>query len=373
MAVDGETRVIGPWDKMKSSFGGMLLGLVLLPGAFVITCIASKREQASEVFKGALPAAEANKAAAASKAVYATGTLDSEMIGDPQFVKPGRYLSLSRSAEMYAWEQKKETKKEKDGNTTIEKDVYDCKLTWTSKPDTNVGSKKGCEGKSNPSPTTSSASFTPGRITIASAGATYPVNPTKLDAVGLPGVKLTKNELTADLSEYSGSFYFKASCATSSPAAGCERVSFSGTTYKEGETYTVIGALPSGQFEEYSTGKTGMLAGSWLKVGPGSFEGTMKAISSADSKWTMGWFLGSVVCFWLGLTMLTGPILQLIEFIPLIGGFGKGLIQVVFGVFSFVIMGLSFIIIEYFWLILLLVVAIAGFLIYKKKSSPATA
>ncbi len=368
MAVEGETRVIGPWEKIKNSFGGMIIGLFLLPGAFVVVYVASKREQASEVMKDAVPAAQA--AQAGKKAVYATGTLDSDMIGDPQFVKPGRYLSLRRTAEMYAWEQKKETKKEKDGNTTKETDVYDCKMVWTSSPDANVGSKKGCEGKSNPSPSYASASFAPSRVTITASGATYTMNVGAIDAVGLPSVKISKSDLTTDLSESGSYFYPQASCS-SSAKVGCERISFSGTRYDEGKTYTAVGRLEGTQFEEYSTGSSGLMAGHWLKLGPGSFKDTMGAVSSADSKWTLGWYIASVVCFWLGLVLLTGPILQLIEFIPIIGGFGEGLIKFVFLIFSVVVMGLAFLIIEYFWFILIAIIALAAFLIFKKKKTAA--
>lgn len=150
------------------------------------------------------------------------------------------------------------------------------------------------------------------------------------------------------MTEYSGAFYPEAACATSSPKAGCEKITFSGTSYEAGKDYTAVGKLVGNQFEEYSTGKSGILAGHWLKLGPGSFKETMSAVSSADSGWTIGLYLGSVFCFWLGLVLLAGPILQLIEFIPIIGGFGEGLIKVIFGVFSFVIMGLAFLIVKLF-------------------------
>lgn len=370
MAIE-ETRAVGPWEQMKNSFGGMLIGLLLLPGAFFIVYISTCREQASVEMKGALPASEAAKAAADNKPVYATGKLDSSPVGDPQFVKPGKYLKLSRSAQIMAWVHKETTKTEGSGTTKKETKTYDCKLEWTSSPDLNVGSKKGCEGKTNFSATYSSADFAADSVTINSSGTTYSLNPSAIDPVKLPGAKVQKSDLTRDMTEYSGAFYPEAACATSSPKAGCEKITFSGTSYEAGKDYTAVGKLVGNQFEEYSTGKSGILAGHWLKLGPGSFKETMSAVSSADSGWTIGLYLGSVFCFWLGLVLLTGPILQLIEFIPIIGGFGEGLIKVIFGVFSFVIMGLAFLIIKYFLFILLGLALIAGFLIYKKKSAPA--
>lgn len=370
MAVVGETRIIGPWQKLKDSFVGILFGLIFLPAAFLVVYVASKREQASVAFRGALPVAHADQALAQHRAVFATGSLDSAPLGDPQFVKPGRYLSLYRTAEEYAWKQKKETRKEQDGNTTRETDVYDCTLTWTSSPDADVGSKQGCEGKSNPAPRYASERLLPSWVTVAANGTAYRVNPLTLDPVSMPGARIAQPDLLSPMTQSGGAYYPDASCGQS-PRLGCERIRFAGTSYQAGATYTVIGAYLNGQFEEYRTGRGGLLAGSWLKVGPGNFNQTLRDIARADAWWTLVWYGASVICFWLGLVLLTGPILLLIDFIPIIGGLGRGLITISFFLFSLLVMGLSFLIIEYFWIIMIALLALAAFLLFRRQKAAA--
>jgi len=352
-----------PWEKIKSSIFGMLIGIVLLPASFFVVYQAAHRAQASEVFKDAVSAA--NAASAGGKGVYATGKLSSSPVGDPDFVRPGNYLSLRRSAEVRAWKQ---VKKGEDSN---KKAIYECQLEWTSSPTSSIGSKDGCEGKPSYTASYKGTSFSPDSVSIAADGQTYSVNPGQLAGEGMPGVKLSKDQLTRDLTQEGDYFYLDASCARNENA-GCERVSFSGTTYDPAADYTVIGRFSGGAFSEYTAG-SGTTGRSFLKVAPGNFKAAMKALDSADSKGTMWYFFGATGMFWLGLVLLTGPLLQLISFIPVIGGFGKGLIQFVFAVVAFVVMGLSFLLIEYWYLVLLLVVAVAGFLIYKKKSAPAAA
>ncbi len=348
-----------PWEKIKSSIAGMLIGIVLLPASFFVVYQAAHRAQASEVFRDAVAAG--NAASAGAKGVYATGKLSSSPVGDPDFVRPGNYLSLHRSAEVRAWSQVKKG----DSN----KPVYECKLEWTSSPSSNIGSKDGCEGKPSYTASYKNTSFSPDSVTIVADGQTYSVNPGQLEGEGMPAVNLSKEQLTRDLTQDGDYFYLDASCARNANA-GCERVSFSGTTYDPAADYTVIGKFAGGAFSEYTAG-SGTTGRSFLKVAPGNFKTAMKALDSADSKGTMWYFVGATGMFWLGLVLLTGPLLQLISFIPVIGGFGKGLIQFVFAVVALVVMGLSFLLIEYWYLVMLLVAAVAGFLIYKKRSSPA--
>lgn len=52
--------------------------------------------------------------------------------------------------------------------------------------------------------------------------------------------------------------------------------------------------------------------------------------------------------------MFASPFLELIEYIPLIGGFGAGLIRVILFLLAFFVMGLPFLLIEYWYLVLLL-------------------
>ncbi len=361
MADVTETQVITPWDKLKKSVGGMLIGVILLPLSFVILSFSTCREKASEVLKGAFPVAEAQKAAAEKKAVYATGKIQADPIGDPEFIKPGPYLELERSGEIYAWVHKEETKEEKDGNTTKKTTRHYCQLEWTSKPDENVSSQKGCEGKYNKPRTIKDQSFS-AQVFVAAGGSTYSVSDS-VDYEGMPALKVSSaNLINPNLPNKDGKFYPDGVCET----MGCERISFSGTTYTPGADHTVVGGLTGTNFVEFSTGKEGLMAGKFLKLGPGDYKSVMKAVASSDSTATMIIFAISVAAFWAGLVLLSGPVIQIIEFIPFVGGLGSGLIKVVFGIFAFIIMGITFLLIKFWWVVLLVVVG-GGFALYMMK------
>ena len=69
-----------------------------------------------------------------------------------------------------------------------------------------------------------------------------------------------------------------------------------------------------------------------------------------------------------GLSLLVGPLLTLIEFIPLIGDFGAGLIRFIFFVFAFFTMGITFLLIEYWYLVLIFFVLVAVAILFIAKS-----
>lgn len=363
------TQVIGPLEKLKNSIGGMFLGIILLPAAFWVGWQASHREQASEVLQGALPVEQAAKAEADKKAVWATGQIQAEPLGE-KYIKPGPYLRLSHSGQIYAWEKK--TKTEKQGNTDVKK-TY-CEKGWTSNPALDLASVESydnsCRNASENIARTIQDDAVTQDFSLKTASAAYAVGNT-VEFYGLPGVTIKQDNLNPEtpLTENDGYFYPRSDCATS-PTVGCERISFSGTSYDPASTYCVVGTPKGNSFAPYQGPEN-----SYLIVGPTDYTTTMKKVSDSDKMGTIIWFAASVLCFWLGLVLLTGPIIQLIEFIPFIGGFGAGAIRFVFLIVSFVIMGLFFLLVEYWYIVLLLIAAGVGALIFlkKKKGAPAAA
>ena len=75
----------------------------------------------------------------------------------------------------------------------------------------------------------------------------------------------------------------------------------------------------------------------------------------------LSWFLMTT-----GFTMLFGPITHLLSVIPGLGGLTKGLLFIVFGIISAIIVFVSYIGIKYWWVILLAVFAVMGYFIYKQ-------
>ena len=355
------------FGKMKESLKGVLVGIILIPASFVIVFIASQREQASEVLEGAMPFEKAAEAAKEKKAVYMTGKLQAEPIGDG-YLKPGPYLSINRTAQMYAYVSKEETKEVEKNGKKEKEPVYKCVEEWTSNPG-KADDGKGCrdERKTNPGQTLSdfSTGVTPSLIFD---GKTWPM----ADSVGytnMPGIDLSADKLSGTYTVDGSYLYTDSTCNTTSPRIGCERLSYSGTSYDPAGEYTALGTPGNGRIDGFVADS----GDSYLRVGPGKVEQVMESLNTEDSIMTIVLFAASVLCLGIGLSMLVGPFLELIEYIPLIGGFGAGLIRVILFISAFVVMGLSFLLIEYWYLVLLLFVVgiIAAIVIAKKRKTAA--
>jgi len=364
-----EVTVFSGWDQIKQSLKGFLIGILLIPASFIVVYIASQREQASEVLENALALNHAGKAATEKKAVHASGKIKARPLGDPIYVKPGPYLKLSRSGQIYAWVQQKETKTEKQGTKKVEKTTYDCEEEWTSSPDLNIGSKKGCSGKYNyPRKYFKDASFS-ARVNLDVGGKDYTID-SSVNLIGMPTADINKENLTQPLHQSDKYFYHDSRCAENT-TIGCERVSFSATTYDSKSDHTVIGTPAGRSMKPYVSDEDNK----YLYLGPGTFSNVLDEIASQDAMWTWILFGISVLLMGGGLSLLVGPLLQLIEFIPFIGGFGAGLIRVIFFIFAFFIMGLTFLLIEYWYvvLILFLILLILIIVIVKKRKGEAPA
>lgn len=364
-----ERTVITPMDKIKNSIKGFLIGLALIPGSFIVVYYASQREQASEVLEGAFPIEKIAEATKEKKAIYVTGKIEAQELGDGQFVKPGNYLEISRSGEVYAWVQKVTETSREEGNTTVKEKSYDCETKWTASPDLNIGSKKGCEGKRNPGVQTES--FNGSRAPYIVTSSTKYATGSGLEYTGMPSLELSDEDLVDAYPREGNDIYFEDACK-SSPSVGCQRVSISGTAYDPESDHTVVGWANGGNLVGFQGEDD-----SYLELGPGSYKDVMSSLSSSDSMMTLILFAISVLMFGGGLSMLVGPLLQLIEFIPFIGKFGAGTIRFIMFVFAFIVMGLTFLLIEYWYIVLILAVILTAVAIYvgisRSKKSPATA
>lgn len=355
------------FGKMKESLKGVLVGVILIPASFVIIFIASQREQASEALEGAMPFDKAAEAAKKKKAVYMTGRLEAEPIGDG-YLKPGPYLSINRTAQMYAYVSKEETKEVEKNGKKEKVTTYKCVEEWTSNPG-NADDGQGCrnERKSNPVQTLSDFSI---RVTpsLIFNGKTWSI----ADSVGytnMPGIDLSADKLAGTYTIDGNYLYIDPICKTTSPRIGCERLSYSGMSYDPSGEYTVLGTPGNGRIDGFVADS----GDSYLRVGPGKVEQVMESLNTEDSIMTIVLFAASVLCLGMGLSMFASPFLELIEYIPLIGGFGAGLIRVILFILAFFVMGLTFLLIEYWYLVVLLfaVGIIAAIVTAKKRKTSA--
>ena len=194
-------------------------------------------------------------------------------------------------------------------------------------------------------------------------GITYSISKKDRDYVGMPSVSITEADMIGAYPYSDGKFYENDGCARS-PTVGCERFSYSGIAYDPAAEHTVVGMLEGKSFEPFKD---------FLLVGAGDYNTVMSAKASEDTMWTWILFGAAVLCLGGGLSLLVGPLLTLIEFIPIIGDFGAGLIRFVFFAFAFVTMGITFLLIEYWWLVLIFFVLVVAAIVFIAKSRKSKA
>lgn len=355
-------------EKMMGSIKGVLVGLVLIPVSFFIVYLASHREQASEVLEGALPYEKLAEAQKQKRAVHMTGQIQAAPLTDGEYLKPGPYLSIHRDAEMYAYVAKEEKKDVEKNGKKEKQTVYKCVEEWTSSP-AGKDNGKGCQDamKHNPPQTQHDANVT-ANPSLLVQGKSWAIA-SSVSYTGMPGISLSADKLTRPLTVNGSYAYLDAGCA-STPHVGCERLSFTGTSFDPAAEYTAVGMPGNGTIDGY-TAKSG---DTYLRVGPGKYEAVMTSLNKSDRWGTIALFAGAVFCLGLGLSLLVGPFLELIEYIPLIGGFGAGLIRVILFVISFFVIGFAFLVMEYWYLVLLLfALIIGGTIMLAKRKKAATA
>jgi predicted negative regulator of RcsB-dependent stress response len=87
MATIETTVEKGFLEKLKDSFKGVLLGLILIPVSFVVVYYASQREQSSEILEKSLPYEQLSKAKEKKLPIFIEGNLKANPISDELYLK----------------------------------------------------------------------------------------------------------------------------------------------------------------------------------------------------------------------------------------------------------------------------------------------
>lgn len=354
----------GIWDSVKGALAGFF---IIIPLSFVVVYYASQREQASEVLKKAIPY-QKEKNAKEDQPVYVTGKIKAEPISDNLFLKSGSYLIIKRKSEIYAYESTKRSEKYKEGNTEKEKVIYECKLNWVSNPEESIKGK-GCESESkiNPKKTIPDGSNST-KPSILYEGTEMTIEGEISYISNMPPINIREEDLLRKMYQKGDYFYSTQSCIEN-PSLGCERISFTGISYNPQKEYTVIASVKDNKIVPFIS-KSGS---KYVQMGEGTFKEAFSALEKSDTQMTIILFALSVILFWIGSTMTINPLLSLVEYIPIIGNFGAGLIRFVMLIFSLILMGITFLLIEYWYLILLLGILLIFGLLFLAKQKKQTA
>lgn len=143
-------------ERISKSVGGILFGVVLFFGSFVLLWWNEGSQDLSKVAKEAvlIESTQAAPESAQGGIVAIAGIVDTpSLLGDNLFLKPAKYLRVNRSTEVFAWQEDVTSTTKKDavggGETTTKE--YSYKTGWVStarsSSDFNAKEKAAWESK----------------------------------------------------------------------------------------------------------------------------------------------------------------------------------------------------------------------------------
>lgn len=316
------TTTTGYGTRIGRSIGGVFVGALLFIASFGLLYWNEGRTDLASVAKKAieLPAGAVTTDTAAQKQlVSASGVVTStETLGDDAYLKPGKYLAVDRSAEMYAWVEKKtENSHTNVGGSETTETTYDYTLEWTDDPMPPSEMEHPTDHE-NPTMSIADDEFQVKNLTVGS----YTVSGADLPSTS--PLTLTKDVVNlTDGAVLSGGYVFQGIGTETKPELGDIRVSYD--VLEPGFDGTVFGELQGAKIVSYSNEDGDSL----FRVFNGS---RSEAIATLHNEFvTMGWVLRIVgfLMMWFGLAGVLGPISTLLDILPFLGSTSRFLVSVI--------------------------------------------
>lgn len=313
-----EVTTTGFFSRIAGSVVGVLIGILLFGGAFVVLYLNEGRTDTGNL---AGTASEVNPAspnpAANGKLVSLTGPLSTdETVGDNLYLRPGNYLAVARKVEMYAWveEQSSRTKTNVGGSQTTET-TYTYEKQWVENPARSSGFRQS-PGHENPAKALDAAET---RARSAQLGA-YSLDLNGIDLPSFSPVALSpENTMDAPGAVLAGSSsLFQGRGSPEAPQVGDLRISYSAVN--SGINVTLFGR------------QAGTTIGPFVDRGNNrlfrAFAGTRaQAIGQLHTEFTVvTWVLrvAGFLMLWIGLNLVFGPISTLLDIVPIFGSISRG-------------------------------------------------
>ena len=304
----------GWFSRLFGSIFSALFGVAIFFGSFVVLYMNEGSVDESKLAKNATEvSAAAPSSGAVGKFVAATGPLVTDARLGDAYLAPGNYVTLSRTAEMYAWDETKhETKEKKTGGGERTVTTYDYDRKWTSSPDSS-SSFKVKAGHHNPTMSVKSDTW---KASEAKLGA-LKLDMAKLSLPGGDDVALT--DANVKQGEPSGGYVYLAGARAGSPRVGDIRLSYDAVA--PGGTYTVLGKLAS----TAAIAPQVVEKREFYRLFEGTKADALKQLSFEYSMWVWGFrLLGFLMC-WGGMRMFMEPLNTLFDVLPFLGSLGRGL------------------------------------------------
>jgi hypothetical protein len=335
---DQFTEVIttGYGKRILNSIAGVIFGIILFFGSFILLYWNEGRVDLSTVAKTSVPISAETlnvDSTLAGKLVSVTGILTTkEKIGDGLFLKPAKYAAIYRTVEMYSWVEERSEKKQSNlGGSETTTTTYNYKKAWVKNPSAS-SSFKYPEGHANPTKKMSD-------VEVRAGGASIGVYKINLNTINLPSLNaVLLNKTNVALSEgavLAGDKYVfiskNAGSVFDNPQVGDLRVSYE--VFGADIQTTVFGKLGMSEISSYIGPKNTTL----YHIFAGSREDGIRAlhIEYLMMLWLLR--LAGLLMMWFGLSSILGPLNVLLSIVPAFGSLSKFLVGLVTFVVSLVL------------------------------------
>lgn len=367
--------------KLGDSFKGILLGIVIFLAAFPLLWWGENRKNTAEFVDEATEVSSAVVPEVAKKTlVKTTGKLTtSEMLLDSTYLTSlgeERAMRLERAVAMYAYVEHKETKEGTDPATGKKGqiDEYTYTQEWTSVP---AKSFKDPNQPKNPGMVEKAEDF---QVKSAKIGEVL-FAADKANFRGLKELVVTEalvNKAGPKVPQVvSGEIYLPFQAEPSwgtprniaqTPKVGDMKISY--RYFPAGGDGALVGAWDGGKIVPHVYNETD----TFLAVYNGTLAELRANLQSEHNIITWIIRIASFFMMFFGMNAVLGPILTVLDSIPIVGGAGRAVISLVTFVMAAVLWFVTFILAKYLWLILILALAaIAGLFYFVKKKGAAPA
>ena len=315
-----EVEETGLGQRITNSFVGILLGIALFFGSFVVLYWNEGRIDFSQVAKQAIEISPtAANDSAKGKLVTTTGEIVSdEVLGDDLFLKPGEYIALNRITEMFAWYETKDTRTEKKAGGSEKKiTTYSYSKKWQNKPKDSSEFKKSAK---HHNPDKAIADFS-ARVERASIGI-YDLNMDELSFFKLQEIQLNPEILTLkDEVSLAGNYLFKGNSTIDNPQVGDLRIKY--LAIPNNAKVTIFGKLlANNKIDAYfHEGKH-----KFYQMFLGSKEEAIHALKARHKILTWSFRLLGLGMMWMSLTLFIEPLGVVLDVVPFLGNFTRGIV-----------------------------------------------
>lgn len=322
--------------RIKTSFKGILFGLVLFVGAFPLLFWnegrAVKRYRTLKEGQGQVVSIADDRVDPENQGrlVHVSGIADTrQTITDTTFAVSRQVIHLKRAVEMYQWREDRETRTDKKvGGGERKVTTYSYTKVWSTTPIRSSGFKRR-SGHENPgSMPFTSETFSAARVTLGAF-----VLPAFLvreiddwEPLAMDGTAPLPSALGAQGQVFDGGYYRGRD--PGDPAVGDLRISFK---VVEPGPVSLIAAQSGETFAAYTTATGGTI--SLLQTGTAGAAEMFATAHFHNRLLTWGIRAGGLLIMFIGLAMLLKPLSVFADVIPILGN----IVQTGTGIFAFML------------------------------------